>query len=191
MIKTTSSEKTDIPIEEKKKNGQKPIWKKWWFWVAAVVIVITISSSGDDKPTVTTENPEANQPAIENSEGQPAQNEAGAAETEAVKPVNNSPAPEQPSQSKEDAQKELDNLMNIAKTAGLVSSYEFSDRATVVYADMIWYTQTVSFKKDFIAKVALLKEKITGYRHFEVRDAYSNEKLAEVTAFLGSLEVYK
>ena len=81
--------------------------------------------------------------------------------------------------------------MNIAKTAGLVSSYEFSDRATVVYADMIWYTQTVSFKKDFIAKVALLKEKITGYRHFEVRDAYSNEKLAEVTAFLGSLEVYK
>jgi len=47
---------------------QKPIWKKWWFWGAAVVIVITISSSGDDKPTVTTENPETTQPAVETSE---------------------------------------------------------------------------------------------------------------------------
>lgn len=99
--------------------------------------------------------------------------------------------PEQSSQSKEEAQKELDSLMDVAKTAGVIHSYEFSDRASVVYADAIWYTQTVAFKKDFIAKVALLKEKITGYHNFEVRDAYSNEKLAEATAFSGSLEVYK
>jgi hypothetical protein len=42
-----------------------------------------------------------------------------------------------------------------------------------------------------LAKVATLKKAITGYNHFEVRDAYSDEKVAEVTAFTNSLEVYK
>jgi hypothetical protein len=105
--------------------------------------------------------------------------------------TNSNSTPVQSSQSKGEAQKELDDFMNLAKKAGIVSSYEFSDSASVVYADAVWYTQTVSFKKDFIAKVALLKEKVTGYHNFEVRDAYSNEKLAEVTALTGSLEVYK
>lgn len=90
-----------------------------------------------------------------------------------------------------DAQKELDEIMELAKTAGLVTSYEFSDSATVVYASSTWYTQTVQFKKDFLAKIAILKKQITGYQHFEVLDAYSNEKVGEVTAFFGSLEIYK
>lgn len=92
---------------------------------------------------------------------------------------------------KEKAQKELDDVMSLSKRAYLVTTYEFSDTATVVYADKVWYTQTVQFKKDFLAKIATLKKIITGYQHFEVRDAYSNEKVAEVTAFSGSLEVYK
>jgi len=94
-------------------------------------------------------------------------------------------------QDKVDAQKELEHVMSLAKTANLITSYEFSDVSDVVYAGPTWYTQTVQFKKDFIAKIAMLKEKITGYHHFEVRDAYTNEKVAEVTAFSGSLEVYK
>lgn len=92
---------------------------------------------------------------------------------------------------KEKAKKELDEVINLSKKANLVSSYEFSDRASIVYVDSMWYTQTVQFKKDFMAKIAILKEKITGYRHFEVKDTYSNEKVGEVTAFSGSLEVYK
>jgi cell division protein FtsL len=93
--------------------------------------------------------------------------------------------------SKENAQKELDEIISLGKKAGLISSYEFSDKATVVYVGDTWYTQTVSFKKDLMAKIATLKKIIIGYRHFEVRDAYSNEKVAEVAAFSGSLEVYK
>lgn len=92
---------------------------------------------------------------------------------------------------KENAQKELDTIIALGKKAGLITSYEFSDMASVVYVGRIWYTQTVSFKKDFLAEIASLKESITGYRHFEVRDAYSDEKVGEVTAFMGSLEVYK
>ncbi|MFA5934551.1 MAG: hypothetical protein WC827_01535 [Candidatus Paceibacterota bacterium] len=92
---------------------------------------------------------------------------------------------------KQKAQKELDSVFSLAKQAGLVTSYEFSNKANVIYVGKIWYTQTVAFKKDFLAKIATLKEKITGYHHFQVLDAYSNEKVAEVTAFSGSLEVYK
>ncbi len=92
---------------------------------------------------------------------------------------------------KAQAQKELDDIMALGKKAGLVVSYEFSDRASVVFIGATWYTQTVAFKKDFMAKVATLKKAITGYQHFEVRDAYSNEKVGEVTALTGSLEVYK
>jgi hypothetical protein len=36
-----------------------------------------------------------------------------------------------------------------------VSSYEFSEKATVEYIDSMWYTQKVDFKKDFIAKIGL------------------------------------
>ncbi len=93
--------------------------------------------------------------------------------------------------SKDAAQKELDDLMSKSKSAGLVTSYEFSDKATEVYVGEIWYTQTVQFKKDFIAKIGMLKKTITGYSHFEVRDAYSNEKVGEITAFSQSIEVYK
>ena len=91
----------------------------------------------------------------------------------------------------ENAQKELTEFMDIAKKAGLVKSYEFSETAAVVFIDKTWYVQPVTFKKDFLAKVAMLKKSITGFKHFEIRDAYSNEKVAEVTSFTGSLEVYK
>lgn len=101
------------------------------------------------------------------------------------------PKEEVTNQSKEDAQKELDEVMKLAQTSGLVTSYEFSEKANVVYVGKIWYTQTVAFKKDFMAKVSGLKKTITGYHRFEVLDTYSNEKVAEVTAFSGSLEVYK
>jgi hypothetical protein len=70
-------------------------------------------------------------------------------------------------------------------------SYEFSDRAVVVLIDKGWYGQNVQFKKDFIAKVGVLKKAVTGYSHFEVRDGYSNEKVAELTSFSQSIEIYK
>lgn len=94
-------------------------------------------------------------------------------------------------QVREISQKELTEYMTLAKKAGLIKSYEFSKMKNVVYADSVWYSQTVSFKQDFITKISTLKESITGYHWFEVRDAYSNEKLAEVTAFSGSIEIYK
>ena len=96
-----------------------------------------------------------------------------------------------PQLSNADAKAELDRLMSLSKKGGLVTTYEFSDSASVVYADNNWYTQTVQFKKDFLAKIGTLKKAVTGYRHFEVRDAYSDEKVAEITSFSGSLEVYK
>ena len=93
------------------------------------------------------------------------------------------------------AQKELDDFMALAEKAGLVHSYEFSDTDHVVYIDSVWYTQDVQFKKDFLAKVTMLRAIIVGtpgkWDFFKVRDAYSNEVVAEVTAFTGSLEVYK
>jgi hypothetical protein len=49
----------------------------------------------------------------------------------------------------------------------------------------------VQFKKDFLAKVAMLREAIRGKHFFEVRDDHSNEKFAEVTAYSGSLKLYK
>jgi len=50
---------------------------------------------------------------------------------------------------------------------------------------------TVAFKKDFLAKVAMLQEAISGHHDFEVRNEHSDEKVGEVTAFSGGLEVYK
>lgn len=106
------------------------------------------------------------------------------------KPVVNS-TPVSPTVSKAEAESELKKFMDLAKSANLVSSYEFSDKATVVHIDSVWYTQKVDFKKDFIVKVGLLKKAVTGYAHFEVRDAYSDEKVGELTAFTQSIEVYK
>jgi hypothetical protein len=102
-------------------------------------------------------------------------------------PAQNTISPE----AKQNAQKELDELIDLSKQANLVSSYEFSSTANVVYIDYAWYTQDVTFKKDFMAKIATLKKTITGYQHFELRDRRSDEKVAEVTAFGGGLEVYK
>lgn len=94
-------------------------------------------------------------------------------------------------QDKGAAQKELTDLMELSKKAGLVSSYELSVDQATVYVGNMWYTQTVQFKKDFLAKIAIIKKAAFGFQHFEIHDAYSNEKVAEVTAFGGSLEVYK
>jgi len=93
--------------------------------------------------------------------------------------------------SKEKAQKELKDFMETAKQAKIISSYEFSDTENVVYVDSMWYAQKVDFKKDIIAKIGLLKKVLTGYTHFEARDSYSNEKVAEITAFSQSVEIYK
>jgi hypothetical protein len=112
-------------------------------------------------------------------------------------PVSATPAPVKeeassaPSVSKAEAQKELEHIMDLSKQVNFATSYEFSDSASVVYAGSGWYAQDVAFKKNFLAKVGALKKAITGYQHFEVRDAKSNEKVGEITAFSGSLEVYK
>lgn len=92
---------------------------------------------------------------------------------------------------KQKAQEELDAIIALSKQAGVVSSYEFSETANVVYVTDVWYSLDVSFKKDLMGKIASLKETITGYHRFEVRNAKSNEKVGEVTAFSGSIEVYK
>ncbi len=116
---------------------------------------------------------------------------SGEEKTSTTPPVEPAPQATERSTSKEQAQVELDALMATSKKAGLVTSYEFSDKATEVYVGKVWYTQTVQFKKDFIAKVGMLKKAITGYSHFEVKDAYSNEKVGEIEAFSQSVEVYK
>jgi hypothetical protein len=76
--------------------------------------------------------------------------------TVSTTPVSSSVKQEQPTQqeqtpsiSKEQAQKELNDLMDKSKKAGLVTSYEFSDKASEVFIDNAWYTQTVQFKKKF------------------------------------------
>jgi ribosomal protein L17 len=94
-------------------------------------------------------------------------------------------------ESKQQSQEALDALITLSKEAGVISSYEFSETANVVYVTDSWYNLDVSFKKDLIGKIASLKEAATGYHRFEVRNAKSNEKVAEVTAFSGSIEVYK
>ena len=88
------------------------------------------------------------------------------------------------------AEQELSDVMALAQKAKLVTSYKLSKTEATVYAGLAWYMQPVDLKKDFLAKVATLKKTITGYGHFEVRDAISNKKVGEVTA-LGSLEIYQ
>lgn len=95
------------------------------------------------------------------------------------------------SASSTEASNEFKDVMHMARQAGLVSSYEFSDSERVIYVTELWFAMTVSFKKDFLARVALLQEAISGRQYFEVRNDRSNEKVGEVTAFGGSLEVYR
>ncbi len=136
--------------------------------VFIVIIMASIGGSGDSSPA--TQTPVVSQSSVTTPTPTP---------------------PEKPQRTEAQAQKELDEFMVLGKQAQLVTTYEFSERANVVYADKVWYTQSVQMKKDFLAYVAMLKKDINGYKHFEVRDAYSDEKIAEVTAFTGSLEVYK
>lgn len=89
------------------------------------------------------------------------------------------------------ALEELEAFIAISKEAGVVSSYDFSETANVVYVTSVWYSMDVSFKKDLMGKIASLKKAATGYHRFEVRESKSNEKVGEVTAFSGSIEVYK
>lgn len=81
--------------------------------------------------------------------------------------------------------------MTISQQAQLVSSYDFSQATRVIYVTDVWFAMTVTFKKDFLAKVAMLQNAIGGRHSFEVRHELSNEKVGEVRAFAGSLEVYK
>ena len=110
----------------------------------------------------------------------------------------NSPSPEttQSTQtqtiSKEDAQKEFNRLMNLSKQSGLVKSYEMNENTSLkIFVSNIWYSQEVQFKKDMLAKFSSLQQSIYGRHRLEVRDANSNEKLAEITAFSGGIEIYK
>lgn len=110
------------------------------------------------------------------------------------KEMKSSPAPEAhiaTTEEKETARQELKDTMSLAIKSGLVSSYEFSDTKRVVYAGDVWYTQTVAFKKDFLGSIAISLKTSTGHHSFEVLDAYTNQKVAEVTAFSGSIEVYR
>jgi len=90
-----------------------------------------------------------------------------------------------------DAAAQIKDLMEAGEKAELVSSYDFSDTERVIYVTDLWNSKTVAFKKDFLAKVAMLQKTISGHYYFGVRNDHSNEKVGEVTAFSGSLEVYK
>lgn len=150
---------------EQKEN--KPFYKKWWFITIAVIMLLGIFNN----PTPPT------QPSKEETKTVKTETQA----TEKVSAV-----------SKEEAQKEFDKLMDMAKKSGLVTSYEIGENKEFkIFVGKIWYTQTVQFKKDFIAKMSSLEQTIYGRHRLEVLDGYSNEKVAEVTAFSGSLEVYK
>lgn len=90
----------------------------------------------------------------------------------------------------EAAKKDLADDVRLAKQGNMITSYEFSESSATMYAGPAWYFQPVTFKKDFLASIAMLKKKIYGYQHFEIHDALSDEKVAEVTS-LGSLKIYK
>ncbi|MBP9782143.1 MAG: hypothetical protein KBC50_00190 [Candidatus Pacebacteria bacterium] len=100
-------------------------------------------------------------------------------------------ATEQTDASKKEAQEGLEALLALSKQSGIVASYEFSDTANVVYVTDVWYSLDVPFKKDLVGKIASLKEAATGYHTFQVMNVKSNEKVAEVTSFSGSIEIYK
>ena len=146
-----------------------PFYKKRWFKIVAVLFIIGfIGSLFDDSPA-------------------PAPVQQTQPEKQEV-----AKAPEPSTTDIADALKEIERLMDISKQAGLVKSYEISKETPLtIYADKAWYTQNVQFKKDMLAKFSTLQQIAYGRHRLEVRDAYSNEKLAEVTAFSGSIELYK
>ena len=96
-----------------------------------------------------------------------------------------------PSLSAAQASADFSSVMSTAEKANLVSSYKFSDTERVIYVTEVWYTMNVSFKKDFLAKIAMDQEAIGGKHFFEVHDDHSDEKVAEVTALTEDLKVYK
>lgn len=149
---------------------KKPFYKKWW--VIALIIFFGIGFIGtlvNPTPIPTPSNPVVN---------------------EKPKVVENTSATQ--TISKEDAQKEFDKLMDLSKKSGLVKSYEMDVNTSLkIYVGDVWYKQEVTFKKDMLAKFSSLEQTIFGRHRLEVLDAYSNAKLAEVTAFSGSIEIYK
>lgn len=149
---------------------KKPFYKKKWFIGLAIFFGIgLIGTIFDDTP-------------------RPTPTPTQEVKTETPKET----ATPKPSVSKEEAQKEFDRLMELSKKSGLVTSYEMSAETPLkIFVSKVWYTQEVSFKKDMIAKFSSLEQAIYGRHRLEVRDAYSNEKVAEVTAFSGAFEVYK
>ena len=137
---------------------KKSFYKRGWFIASTVILVLVLIGSSDSNTR--TQTTQQNTPVSDTSQ-----------------------PPVVSAEAKEKAMTELNEVMALAKKAGLVSSYEFSEGANVVYINPLWYTQKVEFKKDFLAKIATLKEIARGSHRFQVRDAYSNEKVAEVTAF--------
>lgn len=156
---------------QKQKEPMSKAKKVFLMVGGAIVALMVIGSLSSDEPSQ-----------------QPAEQQTPKQETVVEKPAE---VPQEPQVSKEEAQNQLVELMELSKAAKIVTSYEFSEKAVVVYVDKAWYEQPATFKKDFLARVASLKKITTGYKHFEIRDTYSDEKVAEVTSFTGSLEVYK
>ena len=109
-------------------------------------------------------------------------------------PTSNTTSPEKTTVSTEDKQKALKNFtdsLNLMKEGGIITSYDFSETSNVIYVSTGWYTMPVQQKKDFLTSLSSMKQVATGYHRLEVRDAYSNEKVAEVTALSGSVEILK
>lgn len=92
---------------------------------------------------------------------------------------------------KQKAWKNFVDSLNLMKEGGIISSYDFSETSNVIYVSTGWYTMPVQQKKDFLTSLSVMKEVATGYHRFEVRDAYSNELVAEVKGFSGAVEIYK
>lgn len=146
-----------------------PFYKRRWFKILAVLFIIGfIGSLFDDSSA-------------------PAPTQQAQSEKQEV-----AKAQEPSSTDRATALAEFEKLMDMSKQAGLVKSYEMDESTSLkIYADKAWYTQDVTFKKDMLAKLSTLEQTIYGRHRLEVRDAYSNEKLAEVTSFSGSIEIYK
>jgi hypothetical protein len=149
---------------------KKPFYKKWWFIALAIFFGIGFIGT-----LISPTPPAVSEPVV----------------TEPAKSAEPAPVVADTT-SKEDAQKEFTRLMDLSKKSGLVKSYEMDkDTPLTIYVSNVWYTQEVQFKKNMLTKFSSLEEDIYGRHRLEVLDAYSNEKLAEVTAFSGSVEIYK
>jgi hypothetical protein len=153
---------------------------------AAVLFFVLFGITAPPQPAKPAETPSAT---VATDEQKPEQQPAPQVQQEAAQPApQQQAAPAQPTDAQ--AQKDLDDFMALAKQADVVSSYDFTNDS-VVYVDSNWYSMTVTQKKDFIAKIGMLKKAVTGYSHFELHDAYSDEKVGEITSFSQSVEVYK